>query len=161
MVTDDARRYWLRSSFGHDGPFDSLGAALSRAQTLALAAAKQGRDGERPRVECDDGTAHRLPPFGSYLRHDDLARLSLPLDPVVRRERAAVEHLTSCAEEFAERMLATSQSDVVVPGKMKDPAARAIYTWSMRRTALVAMRLVPELRPLADTWEQRWFGAED
>lgn len=63
MVTDKhAIRYWFVSSFGREGPYDDLGTAMGRAGTLAAQAAAKGRDDERPRVECSDGTSQALRP---------------------------------------------------------------------------------------------------
>ena len=45
--------------------------------------------------------------------------------------------------------------------QMVDPGARAVLRWTTRRAALEVMRREPDLRPLADAWERRWYGGDE
>jgi len=159
VVTDrSALRYFFVSSYGREGPFADIETAIARADTLATRAAVDGRDEERPRLECSDGSREELRPFGAELDARSFAELPRAGLPTVLRERETVAARVAHLQDFEDGMDRIDDADVA---RVADRGARAIYLWTLRRTALLVMRQLPELRPLADTWERRWYGAPD
>lgn len=153
-----ATAYFFVSSYGREGPFREDFLAAARAKHLALRAALDGRDEERPRVEGSDGTSEALPPFGAHLGAEHLAELPSSFNVFVMREREAVSRSVDAAESLMRSMEGQgSVNPSIDPKTMKDRGARAIYVWALRRATVAILRQLPETRPLAEDFERRWF----
>ena len=166
-------RWWFVSSYGKSGPYATEESARARADDLAITAAVEGHDDERPRIESSDGTIVHLPPFGALLRADAIQLLPSPgrnlIGRAITEERAnaatlarlfdgIVDTVRSAQREHGKH-IADEGRYSCDPGTINDNAARAVYLWSVRRALIAMLGMLPETHATRDSYEREWFGA--